>query len=386
MVRDRAPEAPEALQDAATVQIAAYFYDRPSSPGGNRFADAWLNSGAAQILNRYVSRAARPIENAVGDVNTVGGQDLNALVERVVAQRLEVLLQQDGIAPITGSRIEALLDARYGGTAWRNPAALRISPGEVGRREIAENAVNAEKTAAGLVIGHPDLKRANDNADDSLTPAWYAWPDASQHLPFAGGGMTATFRLHASDPRQLGELCIQRNGRLFIRTTGNGSFRGVGWRDVGGGASQEGHVASFTVTLGANPFQGASLLTPGTSDDAYIFGPCHFDTALDNSDFISMVLSADSPGRAETIYMTLAPSQLSGFDSLTNASLSGAVDGANRMPTAETLEVPGTDVKVGVHSDTNTGTRIWFEVPRAELKLPNFTYRAAVRNWGRGVE
>ena len=47
---------PDALRDAAVVAVAAYGYDRPTAAGGMRFANAWRNSGAAELLSAYINR------------------------------------------------------------------------------------------------------------------------------------------------------------------------------------------------------------------------------------------------------------------------------------------------------------------------------------------
>ena len=59
LVSERAPNAPVALADAATIAIAGYLYDRPTASGGTRFANAWANSGASTMLAAYVRRRAR---------------------------------------------------------------------------------------------------------------------------------------------------------------------------------------------------------------------------------------------------------------------------------------------------------------------------------------
>ena len=71
-IMERAPDAPEALADAAVVAMAAYMFDRPSAPSGGRFASAWTNSGAASMLARYVRRRARAI-GVAGAAATGGG-------------------------------------------------------------------------------------------------------------------------------------------------------------------------------------------------------------------------------------------------------------------------------------------------------------------------
>lgn len=65
MVNNRAPLAPQVLKDAALISLAGYQYDRPTASPGAGFSNAWLNSGAASILARYVSRRA----------TVIGGED-----------------------------------------------------------------------------------------------------------------------------------------------------------------------------------------------------------------------------------------------------------------------------------------------------------------------
>ena len=61
LVAERAPTAPTALMDSATLAVAGYLYDRPSAHPGARFASAWVNSGAASMLASHVSRRARAL-------------------------------------------------------------------------------------------------------------------------------------------------------------------------------------------------------------------------------------------------------------------------------------------------------------------------------------
>ena len=58
LVAERAPGAPDPLKDAATVALSAYLYDRPSAGAGTRFANAWANSGASELLSAYLRRRA----------------------------------------------------------------------------------------------------------------------------------------------------------------------------------------------------------------------------------------------------------------------------------------------------------------------------------------
>ena len=61
MVLERAPLAPVALRDQAVIAIAAYLFDKPTAAPGNRYSNAWTNSGASVFLAAHVSRVARAI-------------------------------------------------------------------------------------------------------------------------------------------------------------------------------------------------------------------------------------------------------------------------------------------------------------------------------------
>lgn len=53
-----APDAPEAVRDEAAIRMAAYLYDQPPTVQGDRYANAWRNSGAASLVARWVVRRA----------------------------------------------------------------------------------------------------------------------------------------------------------------------------------------------------------------------------------------------------------------------------------------------------------------------------------------
>lgn len=59
-----APTATEASKDLAVYQLCGYIYDKPASARGEAYSNAWTNSGAADILRRFIQRRAI----VVGDV------------------------------------------------------------------------------------------------------------------------------------------------------------------------------------------------------------------------------------------------------------------------------------------------------------------------------
>ena len=59
-----APDAPDVVKDEAVINFAAQLYDKPSAASGNKYAAAWLNSGAASLVASWVVR------RIVGDVDS----------------------------------------------------------------------------------------------------------------------------------------------------------------------------------------------------------------------------------------------------------------------------------------------------------------------------
>ena len=53
-VDQRAPGAPEAIKDEATVRMSAYLYDQPAAGVAGSYSDSWRNSGAAALVARWV--------------------------------------------------------------------------------------------------------------------------------------------------------------------------------------------------------------------------------------------------------------------------------------------------------------------------------------------
>ena len=61
LVFERAGTAPDALKDSAIIYIASYMYDKASAGAAGRYANAFVNSGAAAILANYIRRRAKAI-------------------------------------------------------------------------------------------------------------------------------------------------------------------------------------------------------------------------------------------------------------------------------------------------------------------------------------
>lgn len=58
LVNENAPNAPPPVRAESIIRICGYVYDAPSSAAAQRFANAWVNSGAAALCNPWVVRRA----------------------------------------------------------------------------------------------------------------------------------------------------------------------------------------------------------------------------------------------------------------------------------------------------------------------------------------
>ena len=61
LVEARAPNAPDAAHNKAVVQIVGYWMESPPSAPQRFGFNAWLQSGAAQILAPFIERRAQAI-------------------------------------------------------------------------------------------------------------------------------------------------------------------------------------------------------------------------------------------------------------------------------------------------------------------------------------
>ena len=61
IVETRAPAAPETVQNQAVVHIVAYWLDAPFGAPARFGYDAFLNSGAGQLLAPYIVRRAEAV-------------------------------------------------------------------------------------------------------------------------------------------------------------------------------------------------------------------------------------------------------------------------------------------------------------------------------------
>ena len=48
--------APDAVKNESAARFASYLYDQPTAARGDRYAAAWVNSGAAALVSRWATR------------------------------------------------------------------------------------------------------------------------------------------------------------------------------------------------------------------------------------------------------------------------------------------------------------------------------------------
>ncbi|MDE2812027.1 MAG: hypothetical protein OXM01_03330 [Gemmatimonadota bacterium] len=58
LIEKDAPAAPDSIKDECVVRMVGYLLDAPTSPSGQAFSNAWVNSGAASLASRWVERRA----------------------------------------------------------------------------------------------------------------------------------------------------------------------------------------------------------------------------------------------------------------------------------------------------------------------------------------
>ena len=93
--------APSATRDLAIYQLCGYVYDKPQSAQGQAYANAWLNSGASNILRNYIQRRAIDLGGASGTPGTgtatpgTGGTVSDEVILRLIRQELRPALDAE---------------------------------------------------------------------------------------------------------------------------------------------------------------------------------------------------------------------------------------------------------------------------------------------------
>ena len=230
LVAERSAGAPEHLQDAATLAIAAYLYDKPSAPGGRQFAEAWSNSGAAALLSRYIRRQARAIgsgpavEGAAGPgtgpgVDQVARDDIETLQAGLLAIR-EVSRRGDN--PIEAYNIASIEDYnRQLNLLWGLPDFPRLLH-ITGAFSVTAEGETFNLGAGDIVLLAPRPEVPGLVDFDPNDPATVPAPHLIHR---AGGGSTPAYTLPAAAPGVRGGVQAVTNA-IIDTGTSSGIF---GW-------------------------------------------------------------------------------------------------------------------------------------------------------------
>ena len=134
LISERASSAPDTLKDSAVLQIASYLYDKPTAGAAGRYANAFVNSGAASLLSNYVRRRAVAIgPGGAVSQNGTPSTPSEGVDEEAVRALLADWAEEGNVSPIP---VEKLSKARGTDQTARDAA------------EAAQATANAKQTAA----------------------------------------------------------------------------------------------------------------------------------------------------------------------------------------------------------------------------------------------
>ena len=206
-----APDAPEAIADQATIMMTATLYDQPTSTSGDRYGAGWRNSGAENLVSRWVVRRAGSEGEGVPDGgSSTGGLDdeqVRAIVESLLGEHAD--LEDVHHTPPEGGGAQEVADHNADGDSHddlRTAIDGRVDQDQV--EETAQRLINAagHATNVGLGAATDAIQR---NADALVT---------HEGTPHGGGGTPAT----PTPPAVLAD------GAAY---TAHGDVTVAGWRD-----------------------------------------------------------------------------------------------------------------------------------------------------------
>ena len=202
-----APEAPEAIADEATIRMTATLYDSPTAAAGDRYAAAWRNSGAENLVSRWVVRRA----GSEGEGVPTGGLD-DAQVRAIVQSLLGEHADQETVhhtppTPDGGAQdVVTHNEADDAHEDIREAIGERVTQGDI--ETTAQRLIDGAGHATNVDLGVVQAA-IQQNADD-LTE--------HEGTPHGGGGTPAT----PTPPAVLVDAAAY---------TAHGDVTVAGWRD-----------------------------------------------------------------------------------------------------------------------------------------------------------
>ena len=107
-VDSNAPQATESAKDLAVYQLSAYLYDKPQASRGLAYSNAWANSGAANILRRWIQRRAIIVdEPSTNGAGTPGGGTPSGIDRNFVINLIDTAIARERV------RIDSEIDNKF---------------------------------------------------------------------------------------------------------------------------------------------------------------------------------------------------------------------------------------------------------------------------------
>ena len=174
----RAPAAPDNAKDSALIVLAGYVFDRPISERGTAFANAWENSGASDMLRRYIQRRAFILDSDTPTSTTTvtpgggGGVD-TAAVSAIIDNEVEGWAQIGDATAIPHEKLVNATAAATDQTARDAATAAQEAAGQANQNLVDQEGVKE------IVDQDVESWARTENADEKIPASKLPEPSAA---------------------------------------------------------------------------------------------------------------------------------------------------------------------------------------------------------------
>ena len=174
----RAPAAPDNAKDSALIVLAGYVFDRPISERGTAYANAWENSGASDMLRRYIQRRAFILDSDTPTTTTTvtpgggGGVD-TAAVSAIIDAEVESWSQIGDTTPIPVAKLVNATAAATDQTARDAATAAQEAAGQANQNLVAQEGVKE------IIDQDVESWARTENADEKIPGSKLPEPSAA---------------------------------------------------------------------------------------------------------------------------------------------------------------------------------------------------------------
>ena len=232
LVSERAAGAPEALKDSAAILLASYLYDKPTAGAAGRYANSWVNSGAASLLSNYIRRRAKAIGPGAEAVSQNGTPSTpsEGVDEEAVRALLADWAEEGNASPIPVSKLseargtpdQAARDAAQAASEQAVSAQTRADAAQAAAT-TAQAAAAAAQAAAGV---DPSARNAAQAASEQAVSAQTA-ADNAQATAAAAQTAAEAAQTTANAKQTVAEVTAliatafgaAAGARVFVRTS-----------------------------------------------------------------------------------------------------------------------------------------------------------------------